>query len=152
LPEPMMLLRGRASQSLETAAAWLFCGTEILAAPPPAERVQLGRKDGATLRPEVAPRTRRDAIKQWQGTSRSQCIGLLERLFESESHSVVEFVVQGTDRHKTFMLRTSCHGLDLHRMPSHGAPLLRGSAGAPADVWFAQNVKIVPNSLRHECA
>ncbi len=29
----MMLPRRRASQSLETAAAWLFCETEMIAAP-----------------------------------------------------------------------------------------------------------------------
>jgi len=42
--------------------------------------------------------------------------GLVERLFEIESHLVVEFVVQGSHRNKTFMLRTSCHGLNLLRM------------------------------------
>src|SRR5260370_28140573 len=51
LPEPMRILRGRASQSLETAVARLFCGTEMLAAPRPVERRQLERKDGTALRP-----------------------------------------------------------------------------------------------------
>ena len=91
-------------------------------------------------------------------------VGLEERLFEIESHPVVEFVAQGTDRHKTFMLRTTCHGLNLLRMRTPGP---RHSSAQPvtarrwdiflprpmgADVRFVQNVKIVPNSLRHECA
>jgi hypothetical protein len=78
-----MLLRRCASQSLQTAAAWRFCGTEMLAAPRPAERVQLEREDGAILRPKA-------------------------------------------------------------RHVRDETPL--------TGVWFAQNVKIVPNSLRHECA
>jgi len=47
LAEPMMLLRGRASQPLEDRRGWLFCGTEMLAAPRPAERVQLEPKVSA---------------------------------------------------------------------------------------------------------
>ena len=45
----------------------------------------------------------------------------VERLFEIESHPVVEFVVQGTDRHRAFMLRTSCHDLNLLRMRTLGS-------------------------------
>ncbi|PYU77872.1 MAG: hypothetical protein DMG50_29460, partial [Acidobacteria bacterium] len=60
LPEPMMLLRGRASQSLETAVEW-----------PPTSSQTLERKDRTALRPEVAQGARRDASEQRQGTSRS---------------------------------------------------------------------------------
>jgi hypothetical protein len=86
----------------------------------------LERKDGAALGLEIAPGTRGDAVKQRQGTPRTgHSVGLEERLFEIESHSVFEFVVQGTDRHKTFMLRTSCHGRELLRMRTpESAPLL----------------------------
>src|SRR5712692_7876830 len=138
LPEPIMLPRRRASQSLETAAAWLFCGTEMLAAPRPAERVQLERKDGATLRPEVAPRARRDVIKQRQGTSRSRRgVGLVERLLESESHPVVEFVVQGAGRYKAFMPRTSCHDLNLLRM--------RTPAPRPSSACYRPTLRCFPS-------
>jgi hypothetical protein len=106
----MMLLRGRASQSLETAAAW-----------PPTSSQILERKDGTALRPEIAPGTRVDAVRQRQGTRQTRhSVSFVERLFESESHPVVGFVVQGTDRHKTFMLRTPCHGLNLLRIRTSG--------------------------------
>ena len=104
--------------------------------------------------PPSDPRSRqvreRDATKQRQGTSRSRHrIGLLERLFESESHAVVAFVVQGTDRHRTFMPCTSCHGLNLLRMRTPGPrpssvcqrPLWRclpSEAGGPRGAAFAR--------------
>jgi len=56
----MMLLRERASQSLDTSAASLFCGTEMLAAPRPAERVQLEREDGSS--PDLRSRQVQDGM------------------------------------------------------------------------------------------
>src|SRR5207249_6324386 len=95
---------------------------ELEAGGSPGESVESSeREDGAALGPWVAPGARRNAIRQRQCTSRSRHrIGLAERLFESVSHPVVKFVVQGTDRHRTFMPCTSCHGLNLLRMRTLG--------------------------------
>ena len=93
MPEPIMLPRRHESQLLETAAAWRFCETEMLAASRPAERALL-----SLLPPDVV-------MLSFRG-----------------------------------------------RRAPIGAALPTGSRRVSADVRFAQNVKIVPNSLRHECA
>src|SRR6266566_6762163 len=105
----------------------------MLAACRPAERVQLERKDGATLRSEVAQGARRDARTTARHQSVRARVGLVERRFEIESHPVVEFVVQGTDRHKTFMLRTSCHGLT--KPASYADPRVRAPVQPVTARW-----------------
>src|SRR6266566_3198347 len=108
----------------------------MLAACRPAERVQLERKDGATLRSEVAQGARRDARTTARHQSVRARVGLVERLFEIESHPVVEFVVQRTDRHKTLVLRprSACYRPMVRCFPSEsdgprGAALSRAPRG-----------------------